>query len=140
MIGTALVGFAGCIDSPSKAAPPSPPATTSVRPIPDAFRTEVSDVADGEVSYATENDTWVLEYRFDICCGDPYETHQAKIARNFSQLRPPNISLAVRTFHECQTVNWQVPAAVASDYETDTIDSAEFVRRVVNTTQRSNNC
>lgn len=167
-LGAGAAGLAGCLDSstdsqtgdpestatqtppptPTETPPATPTETPSFTPSEtpvgtpseDAFRAAVEEIGDGLVSFSTAGDPWTVEYRYDICCGDGFKQHQADVAAQFAHLRTANVSLRATTTHECQTVEWRVPAEVASDYEAGEIDADAFVAAVLDTTDKSNTC
>lgn len=87
-----------------------------------------------------DGEDWAVSYSVETCCGDPFKTHQATLARNFSSVRPTNVSLNVRTFHECMTVRWEIPAHLAHKHSTGAISTTTYVHRVQNTTSRESQC
>lgn len=154
--GASLSGFAGCLtdatgvptgSSSLTETPPSTPTesrsappTVSATPSEAAFRSVLEDTADRVVEFSPTGHTWHVEYQFGICCGEGFRAHQSRIARNFSQLRTGNVSLAARMHHECQVVAWRVPTSLAGEYERGEIDPELFDARVLNTTERTDTC
>lgn len=163
--GTGLAGVAGCLgeetDGSDGASTTEPASTRSTAgadaaatettgssgtptarttTAEDAFRAVVEKVADRVVELSTAGDTWHVEYHFDVCCGERFEDHQAKIATEFAELRTGDVALTARVHHECQVVEWGVPAQLAGEYERGEIGEAAFVERVLETSEKTDTC
>jgi len=142
--GSCLVAIAGCAGDRDPAAESTPRALTESTPSHsksrDAFRSAVERNADDVQTVSLGGNDWTVAYSTDTCCGDPFEAHQASLARNFSSVRPENVSLNVTTFHECTNIHWRIPAQLARKHGSGAIDTETFVRRVQNTTSRESQC
>jgi hypothetical protein len=139
-----LATIAGCTadrepaaGSPTTDPGESPPPDIDSR---DAFRAAVERQAARVETISLEGTNWTVTYSVDACCGDPFEAHQAALARNFSAVRPANVSLNAMAFHECMNVHWRIPAALARKDRTGEMDTATYVNRVRNTTSRESQC
>lgn len=142
--GTCFVAIAGCAgdrDSAADSTPSDSAESTPSHPNPrDAFRSAVKRNANSVQTVSLDGEDWTVEYSTDKCCGDPFEAHQAILARNFSSVRPENASLNVTTFHECLNIHWRIPARLASKHRAGKIDAETYVRHVQNTTSRESQC
>lgn len=142
--GSCLVAIAGCTGKRNPAARSTPSESTESTPSRsrsrDEFRSAVEQTTDYVETMSLDGTDWTVEYSHDACCGDPFEDHQAALARNFSTVRPDNVSLTVTTFHECTDIHWRIPAQLARKHGTGEIDTETYVSRVQNTTSRENQC
>ena len=142
--GACLVAIAGCVGNRDPSADPTPGGTAESTPshsrAKDEFRSAVEQNTDYVETMSLEGNDWSVAYSTDVCCGDPFEAHQATLARNFSSVRPENVSLTVTTFQECMEVHWRIPARLAREHSDGEIDTETYVNRVQNTTTRENQC
>ena len=140
--GTCLVAMAGCVGGRDPSSTPSTPTEPTPRHAEskDAFRSAVEQTTDYVETMSLEGNDWSVAYSTDACCGDPFAAHQATLARNFSSVRPENVSLTVTAFHECTNIHWRIPAQLARKHESGDIDTETYVSRVQNTTSRESQC
>lgn len=142
--GACLAAIAGCTgdrDSAATTTPgnadESPSADSGSR---DEFRAAVTQHAAHVESMSLEGTEWTVTYSVDNCCGDPFEAHQATLARTFSSVRPETVPLNVTTFHECMNIHWRISAQLARMHRSGAIDTETYVNRVQNTTSRESQC
>ena len=142
--GSCLGAIAGCVGNRDPAAdlPPSESSdsTSSHATSKDQFRSAVEGTTDDVETMSLDGTDWTVAYSYEACCGDPFEAHQAALARNFSTVRPENVSLNVTTFHECMEIHWRIPARLAREHGTGEIDTETYVSRVQSTTSRESQC
>lgn len=105
-----------------------------------SFRAAVESATEERIQLRADGGTWTLEYRPQVTTGDRFDAQQAEIAEAFVSARPDNTTLAATAIHECQTVEWVVPAALARQHDRGQIGTDELANRVQNDTTRENNC
>jgi hypothetical protein len=142
--GSCLAAIAGCAGDRESAAEST--STDSIESTPshsnprDAFRSAVKRNADHVETVSLDGKDWTVAYSSDTCCGDAFKAHQATLARNFSSVRPENVSLNVTTFHECMNIHWRISAQLAHKHRSREIDTKTYLSRVQNTTSRESQC
>lgn len=134
--GSCFAAIAGCAGDRDRSADSTPDHTENAT----RFRSAVNRNAETVQSLSLNGSEWTAEYSTAVCCGDPFESHQATLARNFSSAGPENGSLNVTTFHECTNIYWRIPAELAREHRSGEIDTETYVRRVQNTTSRESQC
>jgi hypothetical protein len=153
-IGVCLPGLGGCVgtgpgadatatESPQTAQSSTatePPGTDAATPSGSAFESTVRDVVGDPIHFSRASGTWELEYPTSVTQGEPFETEQARIATAFSQYRPADVTLEATATHDCTTVDWRVSASLARAHASGETGDEAFLRRVRQTTERTNNC
>jgi len=114
--------------------------TTTVSTAVQSFRAAVDSVTEERIQFWSDGTTWTLEYRPEVTTGDPFDAQQAEIAEAFVSARPDNTTLVATAIHECQTVEWEIPAGLAREYDRGEIGTDELVSRVRNGTTRESSC
>lgn len=152
--GSCLAAIAGCAgdrnpanqSTSSDAAESTTSDTDSAESTPsnsnprEAFRAAVDQHATRVEAISLEGTDWTVRYHAEECCGDSFRAHQATLARNFSSVRPTDVSLTMTTFHECMTIRWRIPAHLARKHRAGDITTTTYVNRVQNTTSRESQC
>ena len=135
-LGSSLALMAGCGGDHDPAGESSPTRSGDRA----AFRSTVEQHAKAVETVSLDGKDWTVAYHVEECCGEPFEAHQATLARNFSAVRPDDGSLTATAYHECMNIRWRVPAQLARKHEAGEIDTETFVSRVQNTTTRESQC
>jgi hypothetical protein len=142
--GACLAAIAGCVGDRDTTANPtssnsdkSPSSGSTSR---EAFRSAVEQHAARVETTSLEGKNWTVTYSVEKCCGDPFEAHQASLARNFSSVRTENVSLNVMSFHECMNIHWRISSQLAHKHRSGEIDTETYVNRVQSTTSRKSQC
>ena len=139
---TALTGLSGCTSGgdPVAQSPATPDKTQSLTDAEEAFRTNISDAVDGQPSFSFEDEAWSVAYQYDICCGEALRAHQLALAKNVTAVQPNDVTVALSTTHECQTVEWELSSDVSRRYRGGELSEQELATHINESSERTNTC